>query len=89
MIKLEAQNRELIKQVRQKKDDHFDTFDDPMLHRKLHSISTDMSKNSNHGEFSHKMNDLQKEASMLAKRNQKDEKLLRIQKKMFDKHVQK
>ena len=34
-----------------------------------------------------KIADLSKEAKMLSIRNNKDEKLLRMQKKMFDKHV--
>jgi len=36
-----------------------------------------------------KMSQLEREARILQKRSNKDEKLLKMQKKMFDKHVQK
>jgi hypothetical protein len=49
------------------------------------SISSEVSITGSAAEdLNSKVNDLQKEATMLSKRSQKDEKLLRMQKKMFD-----
>ena len=90
MIRLEDQNRVLkqkVNNLKKLKGDEFEYNESGYGNLKHGSPKDSKYSNDDHRSIDSKVEKLTKEAMIHQKRSQKDEKLLQMQKKLFDKHV--